>query len=196
LRRQTLVDGTQPVGSSRATVRLDPLALPVSFSAPDAEADERVRFVELHRQRVVMRRAVRGMRMALNLPVAAFLGVSLRPLPSQDQHGGGIAIVLEHRDRALSLPLSTAADADDVLADWQLWARVLALPLLVADDNGTLHPPFAQLGKVRVGRSAPRRRRRNAIRKRRPSVLLRRRPARLPASPVMHRNEREIIARN
>ena len=196
MRRQTLVDGTQPVGSSRATVRLDPLALPVSFMVPDAEADERMRFVELHRQRVVMRRAVRGMRMAVNLPVTAFLGVSLRAPSLQNEREGAIAIVLEHRDRALSLPLFSAPDDGDVLADWQLWGRVLALPLLVADDNGALHTPFAQLGRVRVGPSAPRRRRRNAIRKRRPSILLRRRPARLPASPVMHRNEREIIARN
>jgi hypothetical protein len=176
-------------------VRLDPLALPVSFSVPDAEADERVRFVELHRQRVVVRRAVRGMRMAVNLPVTAFLGISLRSVPPQEEHAGAIAIVLEHRDGALSLPLFTAPNDGDVLADWQLWARVLALPLLIADDSGALHTPFAQLGKVRVGAATPRRRRRNVIKKRRPSILLRRRPARMPPSPVVH-DEREIIARD
>jgi hypothetical protein len=36
-----------------------------------------VRAAELHRERVVMRRALRGMRMALNMPVAAFDGISL-----------------------------------------------------------------------------------------------------------------------
>jgi len=36
-----------------------------------------VRAVELHRERVVMRRALRGMRTALNTPVAAFDGISL-----------------------------------------------------------------------------------------------------------------------
>jgi hypothetical protein len=67
---------------------------------------------------------------------------------------------------------------------------------LVADDKGALHAPFAQLGKLRVGASTPRRRRRNVIRKRRPSILLRRRSAHLPANPIVHHAEREIIARN
>ena len=66
-----------PAGSSRA-VRLDPLALPVRFAASDAGADERVRWVELDRERVVLRRAVRGIPMAIQLPVHAFLGVALR----------------------------------------------------------------------------------------------------------------------
>ena len=56
-----------PAGSSRVQ-RLDPFALPVRFAASDAGADERVRDVELHRERVVVRRSVAGMRMALNLP--------------------------------------------------------------------------------------------------------------------------------
>ena len=41
-----------------------------------------------------------------------------------------------------------------------------------------------------------RRRRRTAIARRRPSRLLRRRPGKLPETPVVHRGEREIIARN
>jgi hypothetical protein len=55
-------------GSGRA-LRLDPSCLPVRFFAGGAAE---VRAVELHRERVVMRRALRGMRMALNMPVAAF----------------------------------------------------------------------------------------------------------------------------
>jgi len=47
-----------PAGSSRA-LRLDPAALPVSFAASDARADERLRHIELGRERVVVRRAVR-----------------------------------------------------------------------------------------------------------------------------------------
>ena len=64
-------------GSSRA-LRLDPFSLPVRFEAADEAADERLRIVDLHRERVVVRRSVRGMRMALNLPVAAFRGVAIR----------------------------------------------------------------------------------------------------------------------
>ncbi len=57
-----------PAGSSRA-VRLDPLALPVRFAAIDAAADERMRWIELDRERVVLRRAVRGIPMAIKVPV-------------------------------------------------------------------------------------------------------------------------------
>src|SRR5262245_1881090 len=58
-------------GSGRA-LRLDPSGLPVRFFAGDAASDGQVRPVELHGERVVMRRALRGTRMALNMPVAAF----------------------------------------------------------------------------------------------------------------------------
>jgi Family of unknown function (DUF6101) len=182
-------------GSSRF-VRLDPFALPVSFAAHDGAADARVRFVELHRQRVVLRRAVGGMRMALNLPIQSYLGVAVRMLPPRDTAPGAIAVMLTHRDPALSLPLFIAPDGDEVLADWQAWARVLALPLLVTDRDGSLREAFPRLGRLRVEVPTPRRRRRSALKRRRPSILLRRRPGRANAQPAVHRGEREIIARN
>jgi Family of unknown function (DUF6101) len=189
-----VLGGATPVGSSRSQ-RLDPLALPVRFTASDAGADERLRQVELDRERVVVRRAVRGIRMAVKLPVTAFLGVALKLVPATEAAPDHVAISLEHRDRALSVPLFAAPDSNDAVAEWQLWARVLKLPLLVADLDGSLRDPFRRIGAIRVGRVAPRRRRRNAIKARRPSILLRRRPSRLPALPTIHRGEREIIAR-
>ncbi len=66
------------VSAMGAPMRLDPFSLPVRFTAADEAADERLRVVDLHRERVVLRRSVRGMRMALNLPVAAFRGVAIR----------------------------------------------------------------------------------------------------------------------
>ncbi|HXW25644.1 MAG TPA: DUF6101 family protein [Xanthobacteraceae bacterium] len=195
MRRQTTFGGALSVGSSRA-LRLDPLALPLNFTAADARADERVRHVELSRERVVLRRAVRGIRMAVNVPVSAFLGVALRLVPAADEGPDTVAVSLEHRDPALSVPLYVAAHSDDVVAEWQLWARVFALPLLVADPAGALREPFRRIGAVRVAAAAPRRRRRNAIKARRPAILLRRRPGIMPELPVVHRGEREIIARN
>ena len=61
--------GGIPAGSARA-LRLDPFALPVRYPAQDSGADGQVRQVELHREHVVLRRAVRGMRMKLG-PTAA-----------------------------------------------------------------------------------------------------------------------------
>jgi len=187
--------GPTPAGSSRAQ-RLDPFALPVRFPASDAGADERVRIVELHRERVVMRRAVRGIPMAVSVPVAAFRGVSIRILKNEDGSSATIAVVLEHRDPGLSTELFASDDGDEILTEWQTWGRVLGLPLLVVERDGGMHEPFQRLGGVRVNAVAPRRRRRTAIRRRRPSILMRRRAGRMPEQPAVHRDEREIIARN
>ena len=141
--------GGCPAGSSRA-LRLDPFALPVRFSASDAAADERVRHVELHRERVVVRRCLRGMRMALNLPVSAFAGILLKLEP------GAVAVTLEHSDPTLALPLYISEEPDDATAEWRVWAKVLGLPLLVEDD-GALREPYARIGGLRIdtrGRAA------------------------------------------
>jgi len=184
-----------PAGSSRDE-RLDPFTLPVTFAARDTTADEQVRTVELTRERVVVRRAVRGIKMAVNLPVAAYLGVALRMEPPEGETPGAVSVVLEHRDQALSLPLYRAHDGTDIVAEWQSWARVLRLPLLVAEADGRLRDAFDRIGALRVASPTWRRRRRSAIRQRRPSILMRRRPGRSLDGAVVHRDEREIIARN
>ena len=74
MRRQATTSRLTPAGSSRDE-RLDPFALPLRFVAVDHTADERVRLVELHRERVVLRRALHGIKMAVQLPVASYLGV-------------------------------------------------------------------------------------------------------------------------
>jgi len=177
--------------------RLDPFSLPVRFTAADDAADERLRVVDLHRERVVLRRSVGGIRMALNMPVANYRGVAIRLTGAAGQAPDAIAVVLEHRDPALSLPLFASADGDDIVAEWQTWGRVLGLPLLVADgDAGALREPFARIGALRVEAPTWRRRRRSAIARRRPSRLLRRRAGKWPPTPTVHRGEREIIARN
>jgi hypothetical protein len=187
--------GGCPAGSGRA-LRLDPFALPACFAASDAAADERVRHVELHRERVVVRRSLRGMRMALNMPLSAFAGISLKLMPGEGGAPAAVAVVLEHKDPSLALPLFVSLEADDAMAEWRTWANVLGLPLLVSEDDGALREPFARMGGVRVERSRPRRRRHTSIRKRRPSIKLRRAACRLTGATPVHRDEREIIARN
>jgi hypothetical protein len=188
--------GRLAAGSSRSA-RLDPFSLPVRFEAADGAADGGRRVIDLHRERVVLRRSVRGIRMALNMPVAAFRGVAIR---SDADHGasspGEVVVVLEHRDPALSLPLYRSTERDDSVAEWQTWGRVLGLPLLVAERDGSLREPFARLGAVRCEPVTWRRRRRSAIARRRPSRMLRRRPGKLGPEPTVHRDEREIIARD
>ncbi len=177
-------------------LRLDPFSLPVRFAAADEAADGRLRIVDLHRERVVLRRSLRGMRMAVSLPVAAFRGVAIRLVGKADQAPTAIAVVLEHGDPALSLPLFSSSESDDIVAEWQSWGRVLGLPLLVAERDGSLREPFARLGALRIEAPTWRRRRHMAVARRRPARLLRRRPSALPDMPAVHRGEREIIARN
>jgi hypothetical protein len=176
-------------------MRLDPFSLPARFEAVDDAADGRVRVIDLHSRRVVVRRSVRGMPMAISLPVAAFRGVSIRLQGKPDEPPTAIAIVLEHRDPALCLPLFAASEDEEIVADWQSWGRVLGLPLLVGERDGSLREPFVRIGALRVEAPTWRRRRRTAIARRRPRVLLRRRAAKWSTTPLSYRGEREIIAR-
>jgi hypothetical protein len=174
VRRQTATSGFNPAGSSRA-LRLDPLSLPVSFEAHDARADGGVRRIELHRERVVLHRAVRGMRMAINVRVRDFIGVALRGIDDAQM------LVLVHRDPSLSIPLGASSDRDEIAAAWQMWSDIFALP---------------QLPEDKPCEPAARRRRHNAIRARRPKFLVRRRGGDLLNPANIHQGEREIIARD
>lgn len=185
--------GGLPAGSSR-NARLDPFTLPARFAASDAAADERVRHVELYRERVVVRRSVGGMRMALNMPVSAFTGVALRVTEGE---GGAVAsVTLEHKDTSLCLPLFDSGEAGEAFAEWRAWANVLGLPLLVAEEDGALREPFLRMGGVRVDSVRPRRRRRSALKRRRSTMPLRRATGQITEATPVHRGEREIIARN
>ena len=173
VRRQTATSGINPAGSSRA-LRLDPLSLPVSFDAHDTRADGGVRQIELHRERVVLRRAVKGMQMAVKIRVSDFLGVALRGLDDMRM------LVLVHRDPSLNIPLCVSSDAEETNSAWQMWSDIFALP---------------QLPEDKTPQPAARRRRRNAIRARRPKFLVRRRSGALLNLANIHQGEREIIAR-
>ncbi len=195
MRRQATTSRLTPAGSSRDE-RLDPFALPLRFVAVDHTADERVRLVELHRERVVLRRRLRGIKMAVNLPLATYLGVAIRIEPPTQATAGAVAIVLEHPDPDLSLTLYRADDGNDIVAEWQSWGRALSLPLLVAEPDGRLREPFERIGALRIGTPIRRRRRHSTLRTRRPTQPLRRRPAFWPATIIVHRGEHEIVARD
>jgi hypothetical protein len=195
LRRQATTSRFAPAGSSRDE-RLDPFALPLRFEAADHTADERVRVVELHRERVVLRRALRGIKMAVHLPLTTYLGIAIRIEPPTPATAGAVAIVLEHPDPDLSLTLYRSDDSGDVVAEWQSWGRALSLPLLVAEADGRLREPFERIGAIRIGTPIRRRRRHSTLSARRPTQPLRRRSASWPAIPIVHRGECEIVARD
>jgi hypothetical protein len=115
------------------------------------------------------------MRMAINLRVSDFRGIALRGVDDAKM------LVLLHRDPSLSIPLCVSSDHDEIAAAWQTWSDIFALP---------------QLPEETACEPAPRRRRRNAIRARRPKFLVRRRSGGPIDTANVHRDEREIIARN
>ena len=157
-------------------MRLDPLSLPQAFDAHDVRADGNVRRIEIHRERVVLRRAVLGMRMAVNVRVSDFVGIGLRGIDGEAQ-----MLALIHRDPSLTIPLAVSADRAELEAASAMWSEIFALP---------------QLPEEKHRAPAPRRRRRNAIRERRPKFLVRRRAGDNSRELSMHRGEREIIARS
>ena len=117
-------------------MRLDPLSLPLRFDAHDVRADGGVRNIELHRERVVLRRAVQGMRMAINVSVRDFLGIALRGLDDAQM------LVLAHRDPSLTIPLCVSSDREEIVAAWQMWSDIFALPQLREDK---VHEPAARV---------------------------------------------------
>jgi hypothetical protein len=134
-----------------------------------------VRHIELHRERVVLRRAVSGMRMAINVRVRDFLGIALCGIEDAQM------LVLAHRDPSLTIPLCVSSDSDEIEMAWRMWSEIFALPQL--SEELTCEP-------------APRRRRHNIIRTRRPRFLVRRQPGDLLNPAEHYRGEREIIARD
>ncbi len=202
MRRQAANSRVTPAGSGRVE-RLDPFALPLRFHDVDETADQRVRLVELHRERVVLRRTLRGIKMAVNLAVSAYQGVVIRLEPSApklspkswSKSSPEIAVVLEHRDRALSLTLCRAPDGSDIVAQWRCWGRALGVPLLVEEADGSLREPFERMGRLSIGTPWWRRRSRTALSSRRSSMALRRGRGAMARHPDVH-SEREIIARN
>lgn len=181
----------QPGGSSCA-VRLDPHALPVTFAARDEHADGRCREVELTRERIVVRRSLGGMKMAVNLPLAAYRGVALRMI-TDENHDPTAAIVLAHADPGLDLELCITDQPDEIVQAWYDWALTLGVPLLPAEQDN--NPPARPHATVDPDEPFLRRRRRNAIKSRRPTILMRRKVTRV-GDCGCHGGEREIIARD
>lgn len=185
------MSGGMPAGSSRA-LRLDPSSLPVKFAARDERADGRCREVELTRDRVVLRRAIAGMKMAVNLPVSAYRGIALRMITDENAEPAA-AIVLAHADPGFDLELCVTDHPGEVMIAWHEWATALDMPLLATEQDNT--PAVRPPATIECDQPFLRRRRRNAIKSRRPSIFMRRTVTRV-GDCGRYSGEREIIARN
>ena len=191
MRRQASAAGIAREGSG-PLFGLDPLRLPVVFTASDPTADGGRREIGLSREGVEFRRSVRGVQMRVQLPFSEFQGVAVRVLAP----GGGepvIFVSLEHRDEALSVLLQASADSDACAAAARQWSRITGRPILIAGHDGRLRNPAALRSRETAH---ARRRRRSALRGRRTATRLRSERAARPIAQRVHGDEREIIARD
>lgn len=191
MRRQASAAGNAREGSSHL-FRLDPLRLPVSFTAADPAADGGSRRIGISRGGVELRRIVRGVQMRVQLPFSEFKGVAVRVLAP----GGSepmIFLSLEHHDDALSVLLQATEDSDECAASARKWSRVTGLPILIAGNDGRLLNPASMR---RTAAANLRRKRRSALRNRRTTVRLRSQRAASTIRSSVHKGEHEIIARN
>ena len=168
--------------------RLDPFSLPERFTTADAAADEGLRVLDLNRERVILRRALSAMRMAVNLPVAAYRGVALSVEPEPASGAAAYRLRLSHADPDLEVLLSETKDSSAAAADWKYWSFFLDLPRL-ASENGEVAPLSAARGK----RCLLRRRNNASVAKRRPRFLARRKRGEPARAADVFRAEREII---
>ena len=131
-----------PAGSSRGE-RLDPFTLPLRFAASRHGRRRRTcAWSNSTRERVVLRRAVRGIKMAVNLPVAAYLGVAIRMEPPEDDTRRRGPIVLEHaRPAAVASALSRRRRHRHRGGMAVVGARARRAAL-VAEADGRLREPF------------------------------------------------------
>lgn len=191
LRCQTSASGIAQNGSSQL-FGLDPLRLPVSFTAADPSADGGTREISISSEGVEFRRSVRGVEMRVKLPFAEFEGLAVRVLAV----GGGepvIFLALEHRDDALSVLLLACEDSDEMAAYARRWHHATGRPILVAGSDGKLHNPATM--RIRAKHN-PRRRRHSALRNRRSIVRFRSLRTNRLIYTEIYSDEREIIARD
>lgn len=192
------MDGSLPVQPD-PYVRIErpsaPGAWPVRFRDRDDGSDAGVRAVELHPDHIVLRRHVAGIPMRLNLRLASYQGVAVRLL-DEESESEGVTLVLAHADPSLEVTLFAAPTPDDVVAEWRGWAGALGLPMLVTKLDGTIEAAYPMLGRLVIGRTIPRRRRRGALKHRRPTIFMRRAATRPGKTNVVHRGECEISARD
>jgi hypothetical protein len=177
-----MVRGAALLGVSPA--RLDPFHLPARYTVTDAPEHQAV---YLDRTVAIIRRRLSGLPLTLRVPMRAFVGVQVRLEFKGETPTGHVE--LRHADPALTLPLGTFSDMAEAAVDWKSWARMLNVPMLLVESDGTAR--VIDVSALMSGPAKPRRMR-SALKNRRPRFLTRRRMGVPAEQPVL--DGREIIA--
>lgn len=117
--------------------RPDPDNLPARYLASIGEAPGHEVFsIVLDVDSAVVRRRVGGVPTTLVIPTAAFRGIAVAISADLET----MEFELAHPDPGMSLPLGRLADVDEAATVLRRWAEVLALPMLVVDEDGRMRP--------------------------------------------------------
>ena len=153
-------------GQDDTALRIDPAYFPQKFSyvARGAAADNRIA-VKLDQRGAVVRRNLptSNLPFSIALPGRAFKGVAARAVAHVD---GGITVTLElhHADPELCIPLLVAHDLEAIVADWQEWALLYDIPMLMVEADGAARPVDIQPHRVSAANDENGPRRRKATR--------------------------------
>lgn len=194
MRHQAAAVGGISAGSEQS-FRLDPLILPVRYSATLGGDNNRIEAtITLDREQAIIQQLLpEAEPLTIQIPLSAFDGVAVRMKPAG--HCGELEIILElaHPNPALSLPLMIADEPADVATDWQVWGKTFGLPLLIIGQDGEILDVIDQ-ANLHFQLPPKPRRRHSFFANRRPRFLTRRKIGH--ADGVQLLRGREIIARD
>ncbi|MAM11338.1 MAG: hypothetical protein CML23_12925 [Rhizobiaceae bacterium] len=127
-------------GNEEPVLRIDPAQFPQKFSYVAKGAETRIG-VKLDQRGAVVRRNLPSSNLpfSIALPGRAFKGVAARAVAHAD---GGITVTLElhHADPELCIPLLVAHDLSEIVADWQDWALLYDIPMMMVEADGIARP--------------------------------------------------------
>lgn len=132
-------------GEGEAALRVEPGQFPQKFSYVARGAETRIG-VKLDARGAVVRRNLPSSNLpfSIALPGRAFKGVAARAIAHAD---GRITVTLElhHADPELCIPLLIAHNLSDIVADWQNWAAMYDIPMLMVEADGVARPVDARM---------------------------------------------------
>ncbi|MEM1378073.1 MAG: DUF6101 family protein [Pseudomonadota bacterium] len=173
--------------------RLDPERLPQRLCyagrADGSEVD-----ITVHKGGATLKKqlALSGLPLNIALPNKAFRGVAARATETGPE-SAIITLELLHEDEDLCVPLRVGHDLGAIVKDWQLWAELLGLPMMLVDSDGIARTLDESAANVITGKSNERRHH-AMFAERRPRFLARRRMGHLGVR--LRVDGDEIIARN
>ena len=134
-------------GEREPALRIDPEQFPQKFSYVARGAETRIG-VKLDTRGAVVRRNLPSSNLPFSIALSgrAFKGVAARAIAHAD---GGVTVTLElhHTDPELCIPLLIAHNLSDIVADWQNWAAMYDIPMLMVEADGVARPVDARMNQ-------------------------------------------------